>query len=171
MKQAARGGLSGSDCKLFAAWMLLCAAIVVHVTDEAGHNFLGVYNPTVLALRGRVPWLPLPVFSFRLWISGLAVGIAFLFSLSLFLARGARWSRPIPYVLSILMIANGLSHIAATILGRTVASVRFPRPMPGFYSSPTLIAASIYVLMKLRNARRRSIQTLAESQHNGACRG
>jgi hypothetical protein len=97
--------------------------------------------------------------------------IAFLFSLSLFLARGARWSRPIAYVVSILMIAIGMSHIAATILGRTVASVRFPRPMPGFYSSPTLIAASIYVLMKLRNAGWRNIQTLAESQHNGARRG
>lgn len=147
------------ELKLVISWILLCSAVVLHVIDEATHNFLAVYNPTVMALRERVPWLPLPVFSFRMWIAGLAIAIALGFSLSLFLLRGSPWVRPIVGVLSVLMIANGLNHTVGTILGRTVASVHFPRPMPGFYSSPTLIAASIYVI-QLRNTKRPSLQTL-----------
>jgi hypothetical protein len=142
------------ESKLLVSWLLLCAAIALHVLDEATHNFLAVYNPSVLALRTRVPWLPVPVFSFKLWIGGLAIAIALLLSLSPFVSRGARWVRRVAFVVSVLMIANGLNHTAGTILGRTVGSVHFPRPMPGFYSSPTLIAASIYVLIQLRNGKR-----------------
>lgn len=60
---------------------------------------------------------------------------------------------------ALFVIANGLNHTVGTILGTTVASVHFPRPMPGFYSSPVLIAASIYVLLKLRNTKRPSVQS------------
>jgi hypothetical protein len=147
------------ESKLLISWLLLCAAIALHVADEATHNFLAVYNPSVLALRARVPWLPLPVFSFRLWIAGLAIAIALLFSLSPFVSRGARWIRVFAYLVSVLMIANGLNHTAGTILGRTVESVHFARPMPGFYSSPTLIAASIYVLVQLRNSKRPKLRS------------
>jgi hypothetical protein len=134
--------------------LLLCAAIALHVADEATHNFLAVYNPSVVALREHAPWLPLPVFTFRLWITGLTIGIIFLFLLSPFFSRRARWIRPFAYAISILMIGNGLQHILGTIFGRTVSSVHFPRPMPGFYSSPILICASIYMLIQLRNTRR-----------------
>lgn len=139
--------------RLRLSWILLCLAIILHVLDEAKHDFLSVYNPSVMVLRQSLPWLPLPTFSFRQWITGLAVGIALLFSLLPFLSRGARWTRPLVFVVSVLMIANGLGHIAGTILGRTAAAIHFPRPMPGFYSSPILIAASLYVLMQLRNTK------------------
>lgn len=145
---------SPPDSKLLVSWLLLCVAVALHVLDEATHNFLAVYNPSVIALREHAPWLRLPVFTFKLWISSLAIAIVFLFSLSPFLSRGARWIRPLAYAVSILMIANGLQHIVGTILGRTVSSVHFPRPMPGFYSSPILICASIYVLIQLRNTKR-----------------
>jgi hypothetical protein len=80
------------------------------------------------------------------------------FAFAFFLARYPL-DRPVAYVVSVLMIANGLNHFAGTILGRTVESVHFPRPMPGFYSSPTMIAASIYVLVQLRNTKRPSVDT------------
>jgi hypothetical protein len=126
--------------------MLLCAAIALHVADEATHNFLGVYNPTVLAIRAVVPWLPLPTFAFRVWITGLIAGIALGFLATPFIPR----LRPAAYAVAILMIGNGLQHTVGTILGHTVPSVHFPRPMPGFDSSPVLIAASIWVLIQLR---------------------
>src|SRR5688500_18357426 len=44
------------------AWILLCLALVLHVIDETLTNFLGVYNPTAIAIRERVPWLPVPAF-------------------------------------------------------------------------------------------------------------
>jgi hypothetical protein len=159
MKPAARYTPSRPDSRLLVSWLLLCAAIALHVADEATHNFLAVYNSSVMAMREHAPWLPLPVFTFQVWITGLTIGIALLFSLSPFLSRGARWIRPFAYVISILMIANGLQHIVGTIFGRTVASVHFPRPMPGFYSSPLLICASIYVLIQLRNTKRPNPQT------------
>jgi hypothetical protein len=61
--------------------------------------------------------------------------------------------RPIAYVFAILMLVNGLGHTLGTIFGRTVESVRFPRPMPGFYSSPFLLVASVYLLSQLRLSR------------------
>lgn len=57
------------------------------------------------------------------------------------------------------MIANGLNQTVGAILGRKVASVHFPRPMPGFYSSPELITACIYALVQLRNTKPPSLQT------------
>jgi len=139
--------------RLGRAWVILCAALALHVLDEALTGFLDVYNPTVLILRERWPWFPMPVFQFGDWLGGLIVGIVLLFSLSFVVYSGARWIRPVAYLLSVLMIFNGLGHTLGTIFGRTVESVHFARPMPGFYSSPFLIAASVYLLWQLWDTR------------------
>ena len=147
-----------AESELLISWLLLCAAISVHVFDEATHHFLDVYNPTVQVLRTTAPWLPVPVFTFAVWITGLAVGIAVLLVLSPRLSRGSRWVRHLAYAVGLLMVLNGFQHIVGTILGHTVAAVRFPRPMPGFYSSPVLIVASLYMLLQLRNTRKHKFQ-------------
>ncbi|MGH9778013.1 MAG: hypothetical protein ACRD5I_06345 [Candidatus Acidiferrales bacterium] len=139
--------------RLGRAWVLFCAAIALHVLDEALTGFLGVYNPTVLALRERWSWFPMPVFEFGDWLAGLIVGIVLLLSLSVVVYSGAGWIRPVAYFLAALMILNGLGHTLGTVFGRTVESVRFARPMPGFYSSPFLIAAAVYLLWQLRKTR------------------
>ena len=54
--------------KLGIAGVLLCAALALHVTDEALTGFLAVYNPTVVALRERLGYWPMPIFR----IQGLA---------------------------------------------------------------------------------------------------
>jgi hypothetical protein len=130
----------------------LTGALALHVADEALTGFLAVYNPTVAALRTRIPWLPLPVFSFQVWLGGLVMLVGILTALSPAAFRGREWIRPVAYFLSILMCANGISHILGTVFGRTVASVRFQGPMPGFYSSPLLIAAAIYLIVQLRRS-------------------
>jgi len=135
--------------QVFWAWMALCLALVLHVVDEASTGFLAVYNPTVKALRQKRPWLPLPVFTFAAWLAGLAALVLVLLSLSVFVWHGARWVRPLGYAFAFIMLANGLAHVVGTILGRTVASIRVPRPVPGFYSSPLLLLASIYLLCEL----------------------
>ena len=142
----------GARHRLGLAWLLLCAAVAAHVADEALTGFLSVYNPTVLALRQRLGWWPMPTFTYEAWLSGLVVGIAILFALSPLAFRNARGFRPLAYVFAALMTLNGIGHTVGTIAGRTVESIRFPRPMPGFYSSPLLIAASIYVLVELRRS-------------------
>ncbi len=131
-------------------WMVLA----VHVTDEALTGFLSVYNPTVLALRAKFGFWPMPTFQFREWLSGLIVGILLLAALSPFAFRNARWIRPIFYFVAIVTGGfNALGHTLGTILGHTVSTVRFPRPAPGFYSSPLLLIASIYALVQLRRTR------------------
>jgi hypothetical protein len=141
--------------KLGVAWVALCVALALHVTDEALTGFLSVYNPTILAVRPQGWWFP-PTFEFRVWLTGLILGIVLLSVLSPLVFRGARWARPIGYFLAVVVgIVNALGHITGTILGHTVASVRFPRPMPGFYSSPFLLVASVYLLVQLAATRRR----------------
>ncbi len=141
--------MSGNQ-KLGFAWMALCASLALHTLDEASTGFLSVYNPTVIALKQRVSFFPMPTFEFREWLAGLIAGAVILFALSPFMFRGARWMRPPAYVFGVIMLLNGCGHTAGTIFGRTVASVRFPRPMPGFYSSPVILAAAIYMLIQLR---------------------
>lgn len=136
--------------QLGRAWVALALAILLHVTDEALTGFLSVYNPTVLEMRARIPWLPAPTFGFGIWLGGLLAGIGLMLAVSPLVYGGARWTRPVAYALAGIMIVNALSHTAGTIAGRTFASIRFARPMPGFYSSPVLFAASVYLLYRLR---------------------
>jgi len=121
------------------AWMALAIALAAHVADEALTGFLAVYNPTVLSIRARLPWIPLPTFSFRTWMVGLAAGITLLFLLAPLAYHGSRWIVLVALPLSLLMIGNGLGHIGASIVKR--------RFMPGVYSSPLLVAASMAVLV------------------------
>jgi len=139
--------------KLGIAWFLLCVAFALHVVDEASTGFLAVYNPTVDALRERLGYWPMPNFEFRGWLTGLIVVVAALFACSPIVFGGKRWIRPLFYFFAIVMLLNGLGHSYVTILGHTVSSVRFPRPAPGFYSSPLLLVASVYALVRLRRTR------------------
>jgi hypothetical protein len=136
------------------AWLAFCAALALHISDEALTGFLSVYNPTILAFRPNSWWFP-PTFEFRTWLTGLILGVMILSALAPFFFRGAHGVRPIGYLLAVMIgILNALGHITGTILGYTFPSVRFSRPMPGFYSSPILLAASLYLLLRLKEAAR-----------------
>jgi hypothetical protein len=130
-------------------WLALTVAFALHVLDEATTGFLNVYNPTVLAMRERYAWFPMPTFQFREWLTGLIVGVAICFALTLPAARGARWLRPLAWIYALIHLSNAMGHTLATIAGRTVASVTFPRPAPGFWSSPLLFAGSIWLMARL----------------------
>jgi hypothetical protein len=146
--------LRAAYAKLGRAWIGLWAALAVHVFDESVTDFLSVYNPTVLALRERFGFWPMPTFEFRDWLTGHVAGIVFLAALSPYAFRNARWIRPLFYFCAIVVgLLNALGHTAGTILGHTVECVRFARPAPGFYSSPLLVAAAIYALVQLRKTR------------------
>jgi hypothetical protein len=150
------GEMSGpsGNRELGIAWIGLCCAIAVHVCDEALTHFLAVYNPSVIEMHRRWGWFPLPVFEFRQWLEGLMVGVVVGLLLSPLFFRGVRGVRPIAWLLSVLMIANAAGHTLVTILGQTVASVHVTRPAPGFYSSPLLLIASIYLILQLRKTAR-----------------
>jgi len=144
---------------LARAWILLCLALALHIFDEATTGFLGVYNPTVLALRQRLGWWPMPTFEFGEWLAGLIVACVALLALSGAVSRGVKGTRIAAYIFAIIMLLNAAGHTLGTIFGRTVASVTFPRPAPGFWSSPIMAAAAIYLLIQLRRSRPKNVET------------
>jgi hypothetical protein len=126
------------------AWMSLCLALAAHVFDEAMTDFLSVYNPTVQAIRQKFHFFPMPVFTFEIWLTGLIVAIIILLMLAPFAFRQRGWIRLLSYPFAILMLLNGLGHIAGSFyLGRLA---------PGVYSAPLLLAGSIYLLWSVRRA-------------------
>jgi len=127
----------------------MCLAFAAHVVDEATTGFLAVYNPTVEAIRARVPWLPLPTFTFRVWLRLLIVAVSLLLGLSVFAFRGARWLRPLAYAFAVVMLVNGTVH--------TVGTLYMKRAMPGVYSSPLLFAGSIWLLVATRRASKSEV--------------
>ena len=130
-------------------WFALTVAFALHVLDEAATGFLNVYNPTVTAIRERIAWFPMPMFGFREWLLGLIAGVLLCFALTPVAAQNARWLRLLAWFYAMLMFFNGIGHTLFTVLGRTVASVTFPRPAPGFYSSPFLFIGSIWLMTRL----------------------
>lgn len=136
-------------------WFALTVAFALHVADEASTGFLNIYNPTVTALRQRWGWFPMPPFEFREWLVGLLVAVAICLALTPLAARNARWLRPFAWFYAIIMLLNGLGHTLFTILGHTVQTVHFPRPAPGFYSSPLLLIGSVWLIAALRKTTER----------------
>lgn len=124
------------------AWIGLCGALAIHVADEALTDFLAWYNPTVLAIRARYPFLPLTTFTFEGWLSLLIFAVVALIAASFFVWHG-RWAmRPISYAFAGFMMLNGALHIALSFYLGTF--------MSGVYSSPLLLAASFALLAGTR---------------------
>ena len=122
--------------------MALCVALAIHVADEALTGFLDLYNPAVLSIREKYPLISLPTFTFDIWLSLLIFAVVMLSAVSYIVWKG-RWAmRPISHVFAIFMLINGLAHIAISIYMREL--------MPGVYSSPLLLAASVALIIYTR---------------------
>ena len=128
------------------AWLVLCGALAVHVCDEASTDFLSLWNPMVRAIREQFVWIPLPTFDYWVWLAGLILAVVVLVGLSRFVRRGAPWIRPVAYVLSCIMLGNGVAHLTA--------SLYLKRPVPGVASSPLLLLAASYLLWVTREQSR-----------------
>ena len=120
----------------------MCAVLAVHIADEALTGFLDLYNPTVLAMRQRTPWLILPTFTFPVWISLLALAVIGLLILSHWVNRGLHWTVYASYAFAFLMFANAGAH-----LGFSIYKAKW---MPGAYTSPLLLAAATNLVFETR---------------------
>src|SRR5689334_7959376 len=83
--------------RLGYAWLSFCIGLAAHVTDEAATGFLSVYNPTVIALRQKFGFWPMPTFEFHVWLTGLTFLIITLLTLSPLMFRSVPWVRPFAY--------------------------------------------------------------------------
>lgn len=141
-------------------WFALTVAFALHVVDEASTGFLRIYNPTVMALRERWGWFPMPTFQFREWLVGLIVAVVVCFALTPLAARNARWLRPLAWLYGLIMFFNGVGHTLVTILGHTLAGITVARPAPGFYSSPFLFIGSLWLITRLWQTQSRKLTSL-----------
>jgi uncharacterized protein with HXXEE motif len=124
------------------AWLALTAVVAAHVVDEALTGFLDLYNPVVLAARERLPWFPMPVFTFGVWLAGLGVAVAALCAASPLAFRGSRIARLAAYPYAAIMLLNGIGHLAA--------SAYLQRWAPGATTAPLLLGASVWLLVVAR---------------------
>lgn len=120
------------------AWLALTGALALHVADETSTGFLSFYNPLVLQIRERLAWFPMPTFTFGIWLSGLVLLVVILATLAPVVRRSAAVARPLAWILSVIMLANGAGHLAG--------SVYFHRWLPGTTSAPLLLAAAAYLI-------------------------
>ena len=128
------------------AWLALVGCLALHVADEATHDFLALYNPIARQIRAALPILPVPVFSFRVWLAGLILVVVVLTFLSRFVFAGRPWTYPASYIFAVLMFFNGLTHI--------IGSLYYGRLVAGVLSSPFLIAAAVALVWSVpRHAR------------------
>lgn len=133
------------------AWLALALALGLHVIDEALTGFLPVYNGIVEGIRANHPWVPLPTFTFPVWLGGLIVGVVLLFALTPVVSHGARWIRVASIILGVIMTGNALGHFGA--------SLYWGRRAPGVYSSPILLIAAAALLVTAFRARERAVSS------------
>jgi hypothetical protein len=122
------------------AWMVLTTALALHVLDEATTGFLPFYNETVQNLRERLGLFPMPTFTFPVWIGGLVGLICICYLVTPIVAGGSRAIRVLTTAFGMLMIANALGHL--------LGSLYFGRLLPGFWSSPLLLPAAAWVVVR-----------------------
>lgn len=128
------------------AWMAMCGALAIHVADEALTGWLDWYNPTAREIREQYPYrlmeLLLPIFTFEVFLSLLIFAVVSLTAASWFVWKG-RWAmRPISHVFAAVMFSNALFHIGH--------SIYMGKLMPGVYTSPLLLAASVALIVYTR---------------------
>lgn len=120
------------------AWIFLTSSLALHVVDEALNDFLSLYNPLVTNLNNNMEFFSFPVFTFSVWLTGLIIAITVLFTLTYFARKKKKWILYFAYFYGVLMMFNGLGHIAGSFYyGRFIA---------GVYTSPFLLISSFYLL-------------------------
>jgi len=123
------------------AWLYLCLHLAAHSVEEALNGFVEVWSPFLASVRARTG-LPTPQFVFAGWLTMLIIGIVVLTAMTPLVARGVRGFKIASYLFAGLMIANGVNHLASPLyLGRF---------LPGQYTSPLLILASIWLILETR---------------------
>jgi hypothetical protein len=132
------------------SWAAFAIALGLHVVDEAITGFLPFYNSVVGLLRERHPWVPLPTFTFSVWMGGLTVLVVALLALTPLTLRGYKWLRVTSYILGVTMIVNAIGHVTASVWLRDFA--------PGVYSSPVLLVAATALLITTAQSRDHDVQ-------------
>jgi len=131
--------LGDSNQRFGVYWLFFGYTLALHVLDEAGHDFLSIYNPNALAIRRAAPFLPIPIFTFQTWDASLLCALTLWLALAPLAFRGPKWMRWVAIPVAALAgIANALGHLGS--------SIYYGRFMPGVYSAPLILLSGIILL-------------------------
>jgi hypothetical protein len=119
--------------------------LAIHVLDEALHDFLSLYNPIAANIKAAYPFIPIPTFTFSIWLTGLILAITALFGLSVLVFKGKRIMISLSYWFGVLMFTNGTAHI--------IGSFYIQKLIPGVHSAPLLLVFSIYLIVQAKKYR------------------
>ena len=127
-------------------WLFFGYTLALHVLDEAGHDFVTLFNLNVLAVRRSVPWLRVPTLTLQDFIGILVLFLAVLLALTPLAFRGTKWVKGLAIpIAAVAGILNGLLHILSSMYMR--------RMMPGVYSAPLIVLSG---MLLLKEASRKS---------------
>ena len=126
-------------------WFFLTISLALHVLDEALNDFLSFYNPLVVQVNAQLSFFRFPTFSFSTWLIGLIIVILILLSLTYYAQKEKSWIVKFSFIYGFLMILNGLGHISYSIYRAET--------IPGTYSAPLLLIASIYLIASARKIK------------------
>jgi hypothetical protein len=87
----------------------------------------------------------MPTFTFGVWLVGLIVLIVVLAALTPAIKNRAPGMRVASWVLAVIMLANGIGHLAG--------SVYFGRWLPGATTAPLLIVSSVLLMLRASEPR------------------
>ena len=97
-------------------WLFFGYTLALHVLDEAGHDFVTVFNSSALAIRRALPFLRVPVLTLQEFIGILALFLTILLALTPLAFRGLKWVRGLAIPISAIGgILNGTMHILSSI--------------------------------------------------------
>ena len=126
------------------AWLVLCTVTALHLLEESTTGFLEDFAPLVHTV-GLAIGIPAEMPSYSIWLAAIASLIAFVFVLTPLAFRGRHWVVLGSYVFAALMVGNGVNHLLSPLyLGHF---------LPGQWTSPFLILASIQLVAKANTCR------------------
>ncbi len=129
-------------------WLFLSIALLLHIIDEAVNGFLPVYNRNVLRIRASTG-IPIPTFTFNIWLAGLISVEVLLLFLSRYAFQGRRMIVLLAFPFAVIMFLNGLVHLAG--------SFYMKEWMPGIITAPLLVFGSVnlfLITLKIQSGRR-----------------
>ncbi len=133
--------------RLAQAWLALTVALTLHVAEGAIRDYLSFYNPLAMSLRDMLLWTWMPTFTFAAWLGVWTAILAALYGLTWFAAYPARW-----IVLAALVYADVIFLFAGAKLG---FALYLQKAIPGVYTAPLLLAASVWLTLEALFALRR----------------
>jgi len=123
------------------AWFILCAALALHIAEEATNGSYLVYGETLDFLRQVFPSLHIPTFQYTVWLLDISGAILVLLSLTWLVQKRYQIMRPASFALATFTTANAMLHI--------LSSLAFDRVLAGTITSPLLLAASLFLLLSV----------------------